>query len=541
MLSIRYFRLQIKAVVRLMSKKVLCIFLLLLISIVLICLAWYTSYPLSVFSSNDYIFNHISILYWIGLPLLLVSNFLLIMQLKNEILKWVLTLGMFFGFFSIMYFYSSIWGIDSHWFRGLTDYFITSRDLDPAGVHGYFQWPSFFILASIVNMVSGLSIVQYEFIQFTAIGLILATAIYIYAFRFSKQGSILAVTSFFIVTFYFLNLQNVPFTLAFSLLLLVIAIEPYKNSKSGTIAIIILFSSITLGHAFVPLFYILYQSIVFIFNRNRLNGFILGTVTLIYISYLITFAYPFVSSSVNMLNNLTSEYSSIVTATLNPTTVPFDMFAQVFSRSVTLGIALLCGLGFLFMLFKRKTRQTDIVLLLVGLIYTGLGFFLYTLGSRGIPIFIIPLSLGVAYLYQTKLKKLTGLVFAVLLILSIFIIIHSSFADFPLMYIQTNQESNLDSFFLQNFNMTKNSRILSDVGPNAYLDPLIPSNVDIENVYANPYNATTIGYYNSVIYSIGFEKVSLEYGQSPKQIQDDLLYNFSVVYSSGDMFIAYKP
>ena len=109
--------------------------------------SWLQSYPLSVVSLTDLVFYHVSVLYWVSLPLLLGSMFLIGLTTKNIYLKWLLTIGFLLTIYSLFYFYQMIPTSDSQYFRGLNEYFASTNDLNAYQPnHLYYQWPSFFIL-----------------------------------------------------------------------------------------------------------------------------------------------------------------------------------------------------------------------------------------------------------------------------------------------------------------------------------------------------------------------------------------------------------
>jgi hypothetical protein len=524
-----------------MKKSLILFFVMFLIGIALIIAAWFTSYPVVLVSSNDYLFNNISILFWIGLPVILISMFLLTTILKSEVLCWLLTVGMVLAIFSLTYFYPTIWGIDSHWFRGLNENFIQTKDLTPVGVRGYYQWPFFFVLTSMTTSISGLSIEQYEFVIFALIGVLLASAIYLYSSKFSKKGSTISVISFFIITFFYLDYQSCPFSLAFGLLVLALAIEPYKMTKNGFITTVFLFLGIVFTHAFVPTFYILFQLLMFLYKRDKLNGLMLLVTTAIYSTYLLVFARDFLISGFNMLHTLTSEYSDMLSITVKPVSVPLDIFSQYFSRGITFALMGIAGIGFLYLLLKRKRRSIDILIVLTGVLYSAAGVVLYTLGSRTIPLIFIPVSLGISYLCTTRFKKVIQIIFLASLIFLPFIVIHSTFTESPLVYIQTNQEAKVDNFLLQKMNITEYNAVWADVGPSSYLSPLVPNTVFIETDYDKPYDNQTVVRYNFILYSTGLEQVLLTYNQSPNIVKADIGDHFDLLYDSKNVFIAYKP
>ena len=201
------------------------------IGLALFICSWFSSFPLSVDSVNDVIFNHLSILYWISLPLLFSSMYLMAVNVKSHLLKWLLTVGIVLTFFSLSYFFSMLPSSDSSWFRGQTQYFIETGSLNPSMInHLYFQWPAFFVLSNVATSVSGLGLIQLEFLQYALIGFILATTLYVYFAKIWKNGSVLSVIAFFVVMFAFLNYQDVPFSFALGLLFVLFMLETRQGS-----------------------------------------------------------------------------------------------------------------------------------------------------------------------------------------------------------------------------------------------------------------------------------------------------------------------
>ena len=55
--------------------------------------------------------------------------YLMAVNVKSNLLKWLLTSGIVFIFFSLSYFFYFLPGSDSSWFRGQTEYFINTGSL----------------------------------------------------------------------------------------------------------------------------------------------------------------------------------------------------------------------------------------------------------------------------------------------------------------------------------------------------------------------------------------------------------------------------
>jgi hypothetical protein len=509
--------------------------------LVLMVYSWCISYPLSINSADDVIFNHVPVLYWISLPLLLTSMCMMALSFKNNYWKWIMAVCCVITLYSLFYFYPTLPTSDSHYFTGLTENFIKTKNLDPSQpYHSYYQWPSFFILANIATLVSGLELATYEFLLFTIIGFILATALYVYASKAHTHGGFLAVLAFFIVMFYFMNYQAVPFSLAFGLLFLLFMLETQKKSSGVILTVLLLFVSISITHAFVPLFFVLYLLIRSIVSRSKqyLDLFILTFI--IYFSVQFTLAQFSFSSIIISILTSPPEMSSIVSYTLTPVSIASDVVAQAFSRTATIAFAMICFAGFVLMVIKRKMRETDKAIFLAGALYSGLGVVLYTLGSRALAMVFVPISLGVLYLYESKLRPYLKCVILILLVLVVFIPIHTSFG-WSYIPFQTREAQTTANFMIEKYNWNLNTAILSDAGPNAYLDPQVAGHVLIQNEFSQSFRSTRIATYDCIIYDVGFESALQRSGISAEEVSQEIQSEFNVVYDSGSSYIAIRP
>ena len=380
------------------------LFIPLIAGLLLIVCSWYLSFPLAHHYSNDSIFSHISILYWIGFALSLTSMYMIAISFNGKYLKWIITAAFVITLFSLFYFYNFLSTSDSSYFRGLTENFITKHDLN-AEFNEYYQWPAFFILADVATTVSGLQLFSYEFLLITIIGFLLSTTLYIYFSHHGDGNEFLAVVAFFILSFTSLNYQAVPFTVAFCLLFLLFNLEMQKRSASVLVAMFILYIGITLLHFFVPLFFLVYLLIKMLISKSKKTLVLFITLLQIYILLQIAFGqFVFVIHIVQAFA-LESDYSKIVASTLAPVTGQIDVIAQLFSRILTVSIGLLCLIGFVFALAKKKLRQIDKEIFLMGLVYSGIGVILYTLGTRAIPLVLVPISIGILYVCKSRFKK----------------------------------------------------------------------------------------------------------------------------------------
>jgi len=399
--------------------------------------------------------------------------FLMAVTSKSNFLKWILSIGIVLTLFSISYFYLMMPGADSQYFRGLTEYFFKTRSLDASQLNlNYYQWPAFFLLADIVTSVSGLSLVNYEFLLYALIAFLLSSALYVYAFKKHNMNGFLAVAAFFISIAYFINYQSVPFSLALGLLFVLLMFEPHKKSAASTVIIIVLYVSLLISHLFVPVFFILYSLLRSLFDKNRQNRrFYRNFVVFSLVSYLvvqITIAnFSFDQVFKNILDTPVT-YSDIYLQTVGSSfSIPIDIIAQFFSRLVTITSVGLCFGGFILLLLKRKMDAIDKAILITGIVYSALGFALNTLGYRAIAVVFIPISLGAAFLFKGKLKPYIGGLFLILLILFLFVPLHQSFNRE--ITFQTRETYVADNFFIDHYNWEKPGFVIADFRTMAYL------------------------------------------------------------------------
>jgi hypothetical protein len=512
-----------------------------LLGLTLLIYSWYVSFPLSVSSVGDSIYNHVPIFYWISVPLLLTSMFLMTISFKNIYLRLMLTVGFVIVLYSLLYFYFTIPTVDSAFFRGLTENFIGTNNLDASQfIRSYYQWPSFFLLANVTTLVSGLSLTVYEFLLFTIIGFLLATTLYVYASKaFNRSSGFLAVAAFFVVMFLYLNYQAVPFSLAFGLLFVLFMLETRENSAGKTLTMLILYSSLVITHAFVPLFFVIYLLIRSIITRSRqyFEFFILTLV--IYLIAQITFAVFSFRGNIASIFTTPTEYSSVVGASLASSSVAIDTIPQLLSRTVTIGIAILCVAGFVFIVFRRKLRTIDKAIFLTGAVYSGLGVVFNVLGTRAVPIVFVPLVLGATYLFQSKFRKYLKYLVFVLLILVVFVPIHSSITSFPITF-QTKDDLATANFMIEKYDWKSNSLVITDLSARWYMLPQIHGNPEIDTDIASRFGLSKITAYDSITYSVGMAKSLNMSGISIENTSSQIIENFNVLYNSGSSYIAVK-
>jgi hypothetical protein len=505
-----------------------------ILGLVLLGVSLYHSYPISVVSSNDFVFNHIDVLYWFSLALLLASMFLMAMATKNHVLKWMLSIGIVLTFFSVVYFYSMIPTSDSQFFRGLIEYFTKTKDLNPAQAnHSYYQWPAFFVLSNVVTSVTGLSLPNYEFILYGIIGFLLASSLYIYATKKHKLDGFLVVTAFFLSLTYFMDYQAVPFSLALGLLFLLFMLESSKRTAGLVIAIIILYITILFTHLFVPVFFVLYLFIRSLLEKKRkarsLYGYLFIFAVVGYAVVELTLARFSFAGLIISITQAPPQYAYIISQTIASSsgTAPINELAQVLSRAVTIAAVISCVAGSLLLLLKRKMRLFDLAIFTTGLVYTVLGLVLNTLGERALVILFIPFALGAAYIAQNKFRKVVLSIFLILIVLYAFIPLHLSFNTE--IQFQTTETYVADNFFLDHYNWNNPGLTVADFRTNNYLTAKLPVNQYIQPMLAADEHA------DGLLYTPQF--VGLEIGNYSSMQNLSQGQKLDVLYNDGFSFI----
>ena len=452
---------------------------------------------------------------------------------SNKYSKWIVSIGIVMVLYSISYFYFTLPTSDSQYFRGLTEFYIETNNLDPLQPnHIYYQWPGFFILSGIVTSVSGLPLLTFEILLYTLIGFLLATSLYVYGSRLFKRGGFIVIPVFFISMFYFLNYQSAPFSLALSLFFLLLILETQKTNTGWTIVTIILFVSLSVIHAFLPIFFIIYVLMRYIFDRTRYFGNLLIFTSIFFVIIQFTLAeYSFVDNIYRVMRS-SSDYSNIAEATFASASVPLDIMFQLFSRAVTITFIVISGVGFMFLFIKGKINSLDKALFLTGLIYLGFGIFLDSLGERAIIISFIPISLGASFLfektYRTKLKYLLSIILIAFLILFPFIPLHQSFTHS--VHFQTQETYKADDFFIEYYNWERHGYILADFRAITYVSSKLDVNHGLTADLDKGKQAHTIFYTTGLGKSLASRNITM----------DEIINGerFNTIYNNGFSYLA---
>ncbi len=391
--------------------------------------------------------------------------------------------------------------------------------------------------------MSGLELANFEFLMYAIIGIMLTTALFIFATKQYKNGGFLAVVVFFIAMYYYLNYQFAPFTIAFLLMLLALALEGEKWNSGRMFIILILFVGMTLSHAYVAVFYVLFLAIKTILRRNTWNRNLFVLLLTIYLLYQLTLTNNALNTYVQQFTKLDASVSGIAGLSVTPVIVPIDAIAQkVLSAELIITVAI-CAIGFLILIIKRKTRDFDKAIFLTGLGYFLFGLVFWVLGARAIPLAFIPVSIGAAYLFETKLKKFLTAIFLVLLILLVFMPLHGSFLK-GIDFSQTDDAYKAENFMLDKYNWTNGGTILTH-GP---VSDYILSKLELEETIGtfierdDTTNFARFYQYSGILYTTGLGQ-RLSYAMAGENYT---IYkainstNYNVLYNNGISLILVK-
>ena len=503
------------------------------IGLAILFISWFQSYPVSVDSSGDYLFNHISPLYWISLPVLLGTLSVVAAKSKKATLKWIAVLGVVTSMYSISYFHYLLPGSDSHYVLGQAEYFIASGDLNPSGAgHSYFQWPLLYTLCSMATNLMGLELMHFEFILYAVIGFLYVTSLYGYFSRIDKDSSYVAVIAFFILSPRMLNYQFAPFSLAIGLLFLLFMIESCGTTSRNTmVATLIIFASMTLIHPFVPVFFSLYMVVKYALSKEKRYVTLFMLTSIIYLTVLVFYTSYF-PRAVRHLVMRGREYSQFVeTFTVEPVN-PIDAVAQTLASTVLIATAMISSLGSMILLLGRKLRHTDHAILISGILYAAAGALIPIFGLRTLCEIAIPLSFGATFFLKTRFKKYYTVFFLVLVILSTFVTLHESFSW---KWFQTRDDYRSANFFVEFYDLSDGERILSHVTVAGYIQPKIGTSAVFDDGYRFPPDLET---YDCIVYTAGLEKSLLMWNYSVETENHKMEENFNIIFNSGSSFIA---
>jgi hypothetical protein len=514
-----------------------------ILGLLLIFYSWYISYPLTVDSPSDFVFNHISPFYWLGLSIVLATLYITGTLFERNSLKWIATAGFIIFMYSLTYFYWFTPGVDSKYVRGQIDYFVETGDLDPSKPwHSYYQWPLFFVLNKMAYAV-GFNLRFFEFILFGLFGFLYATALYSIFHKFSKDGAYLAVITYFLIMYHYFNYQFAPFSLGIGLLFVLFMLDMRENKTRATVlTTLIIFTSITLLHAFLPIFFIAYIFIKYILSRNREYIRLLLITLIIYSIVLMVQAVIFFRMAIVQLMSLHSpEYIRFSSTLFIEAETALVELSQAIDRTIFIATALLAGSGFLILLLKRKLGHTHIAIFLLGTIYAIASAIFPILGLRAFAIFCIPASLGVTYFQKTRFKIYFQCLLLIIIILFTFVPFHSSYVSTrSRINFQTQDNYKCTNFLIRYYYLNETRLMLTDFRTGWYLvtrsDQIDYSSIEDDSSTYFPRN---ISDYDCILFTIALEKGFLRHNYTTESIFQEV-NELNIIYNSGSSYILVK-
>jgi len=457
-------------------------------------------------------------------------------------LKWIATLSIVIFMYSSAYFFWSIPGPDATYFRGLTEYFVETGDLNPYKTyHSYYQWPLFFVLGKMAYTL-GLDLRYFEFILFGLFGFLYATSLHSIFHKSSKDGAFLAVVSFFIIMRFYFNYQFAPFSLGVGLLFILFMLDSRENKTHATVlTTLIIFASMTLTHSFVPVFFISYTVIKYIVSRDRKYARLSLITLIIYFIVLMVQAVIFFPMAVEQILGLHSTaYTRFSETLFIEAMTPLDELAQMIGRTILIATALVAGSGFIILLLRRKLGHTTLALFLSGTIYAIASVLLPILGVRAFAIIGIPLSLGVTYFQKTRFKMHFQCLLLVIIMLFTFVPLHSSYSSTrSQITFQTKDNYQCTNFWISYYEPNERRLMGTDFRTAWYLVTKIrSSNVTFGADFSTIFNRD-INDYDCILFTIALEKSFLRHNYTTESIIQETNER-NIIYNSGSSYILVK-
>jgi len=417
--------------------------LIFILGAILIFIAWITSYPVEIPPLGEYVFDRINPVLWPGLSMVFTGLYLTSTTFKKQ--QFIYAMIFVFTLYIHYMLFPLIPGSDSHYFRGLTNYF-SNVGINPS-LHKYFQWPAFFIINNFLISILGLNVDVASKLFFIVIGFVITIALFL-IYSFQGELGFIGVALYFMGLFYFINYQYAPQSLALALFLVFVSqvIEENRHSMS----LFLLFIGLLLTHSFFPMYLLLFLLFLVLFKKWPIWELVLYTAT--YVIYVIFFAIIYFEDIIKALSNILvafqkeHEYAYIVQRTIQSSPVSqFDAVAQLFSRCIILSIWALISLGFIYIMLKKKIDPYSLALFLSGLTHFTIGSIFNVLGVRSLQVIFISLVSGVKPFIE-KYGKIAKTFLLLIFLLFPLVIVHSIY-DFRL--VQTTSGERASNILLE--------------------------------------------------------------------------------------------
>jgi hypothetical protein len=404
------------------------------VGLALIIGSWGQSYPLHFASPESSIFDSLPTAYWMGIAIV-IPSLVLLSRTSRRIQAAACSASIFLVLqksLDIFYYYPP--GSDQQ-FQQLEQYYVSQGHIVSVFQHAY-RWPAFFILSNQFEIVTGLPArtSAHAFVLF--VGLFISICVFLMVEAVPSAGTYgggAALLGFSVLSYYFIDYQFAPQTFALSMIFLLVAIDVrLKSSRRKSLMQLVLFFSVCVTHAFLPVFYVLYRiyrapkeserrifdlALPMIYAATLLyyTGYFERIVGLLYVSYLTMWG--------------TSSYAATYHATASQTE---DILIQTFSRATVAAMSAIAGLILIRMIRAREFLGKNLAFLGAGVTYLLLGIPLNILGLRALQILAASASVPIGRFGAMK-RKLGLVILVVLAVSSISLQMHSTFNEYQFM------------------------------------------------------------------------------------------------------------
>ncbi|MBN2065641.1 MAG: hypothetical protein JW771_02410 [Candidatus Thermoplasmatota archaeon] len=401
------------------------------VGLLFLLISWHFTYPISMPDFDDIIFSQFHPMIWPGILFSLMGLFVTGYFTTRKSVRVICASLFPIVLYAYVFYFSYVPTSDSGGVKAMFEVF-HHTGINSA-VESYFHYPIFFTLNEMTSQLLGLTASGLAALFFALFGILIACYLYLFIFKITEHGiyhiAFLAVPIYFIAIFTYLNYQWVPQTLALILFLLLLLFFDQKKTAYKFLSILI-FTVLVFTHLFIPAIYLLFLGIYAIKKKEFRNSFLLmGCLYSTVLIYYTTFFLPIIIDAFTQtIYGFGEEYTINISRSFME---PQGFVNQLISLTNRVRIPLtwvVLSTGFLILFVKRKINFPAIALGVTGGVYFGIGMFYSILGTRALQILFIPLVLGIGF-FMSKWKKPTLLFVAIIVMLSIFGPIRSSYDD----------------------------------------------------------------------------------------------------------------
>lgn len=423
--------------------------------IFLLLVSWWMTYPLYLHSVSSEIFFAVHPTYWVALGLAVPSLFFLARSSPNRIYRAVACVLIFLVIVcSFSQFFNIPYASDPY-FWSLSQYYISNGHV--SSFQTVYWQPSFFILANLFQLVTGLTIVTYQHLFLLFVGVLTALAVFLIADRkgVDSGGAMLA---FSVLVFYFIDYQFAAQALVLPLVLLMIAID-VRPSRSRWFVQVVIFASACLVHAFFAVMYLLYVAFSGGLSKERkvrrvlLLGGIFGGIQLFVLTIFFRKVVQMSYESLEEAMGLT--YRSVYAQSAP---ISLDPLVQLVSRATVIGMGLVSVFGLYAMIRRREFSSRDLALSLAGAVYMIMGLPLNLLGERALQLLGVIGGLGGGYFGAMK-GKWQPMILVILAVGSVSLQMHISYNAYlfqdpisvrQVIFVSSHLDQNQTSVYMEN-------------------------------------------------------------------------------------------